>query len=582
MNFTIMQKKIFIFTLSVMGVLVINSCGDEFLEKEPQGQFSPSTILTQEGVEGALVGAYGQLDGIGTDGLTAWHGAVSNWVFGGIASDDAYKGTDAGDQPEQTFIERYVWLTTNQHVFGKWRQLYDGIARSNDVLVSLKEVEEIPEARRAQIEAEARFLRGHYHFEAKKMWNNIPYISDEIWDPADPTSTLVPNTEDTWPLIEADFEAAMGVLPETQSDPGRPTQYAAMAYLAKCHMFQAYPNGQPDPAELTAAKGLLDQIIASGKYSLVAQYHDNFAAETRNNAESIFEIQYSLTSAADGGGNQGDGLAWPYNNGPGGCCGFYQPSHNLVNAYKTDEQGLPMIDTYADEYFLGDEGLSSDDPYTPYAGNLDPRLDWTVGRRGIPYLDWGIHAGRSWVRDQAYAGPYSPKKHIASQAESGTAGWANLNANNYRLLRYGHVLLWAAEAEAGLGDLEKARGYVNQIRARAANPDGFVKMEDGTPAANYVIGLYEQPWTDPAAAQEAIRFEQRLEFAMEGHRFFDLVRWNIAQETLNDYVDKEEQYRTYLNGATFQDRNRYYPIPENAIIFSVKEGNATLQQNDGY
>lgn len=157
-----------------------------------------------------------------------------------------------------------------------------------------------------------------------------------------------------------------------------------------------------------------------------------FRNETQVEAHADFLDYYDLDIIIDGGGNQGNGLAWPYNNGPGGCCGFYQPSHNPVNAFKTDEQGLPLIDTYADDYFLGDEGLSSDDPYTPYAGNLDPRLDWTVGRRGVPYLDWGIHAGRSWVRDQAYAGPYSPKKHIASEAESSTVGWANLHANIYR------------------------------------------------------------------------------------------------------------------------------------------------------
>ena len=568
--------------MSVFSLFIIHACTDEFLEKEPKGQFSPSVLQTKAGVEGMLVGAYGLLDGVGTGGYAPWYAAVSNWVYGGIASDDAYKGTDAGDQPEQTFIERYVWQTTNTHFYGKWRHLYDAISRTNDVLLTVKNVEDITEARRLEIQAEARFLRGHYHFEAKKMWNNIPYIDEETWDPANPESTLIPNTADTWPLIEADFRFAMENLPEVQTEPGRATKYAAMAYLAKSHMFQGFPNGQADPAQMQSAKTLLDQIISSGQYSLVDFFNENSAAESRNNPESIFEIQYSLTPAADGGGNQGDGLAWPYNAGPGGCCGFYQPSHNLVNAYKTDENGLPMIDTYDNEYMTSDEGIGSSDPFTPYQGNLDARLDWTVGRRGIPYLDWGVHAGRDWVRDQTYGGPYSPKKHIASKAASGTSGWVNLNANNYRLIRYSHVLLWAAEAEAALGNLEKAREYVNMIRARAANPEGFVVNEDGSPAANYVVGLYDQPWTDANAAQEAIRFEQRLEFAMEGHRFFDLVRWNIAKPVLNEYIQKEKNLRTYLNGAKFEERNRYYPIPENAITFSSKNGQATLEQNPGY
>jgi hypothetical protein len=587
-----MKKKILFISMFAFSLFITHSCSDEFLEKEPKGQYSPSVLKTREGVEGMLVGAYGLLDGIGTGGYAPWYAAVSNWVYGGIASDDAYKGTDAGDQPEQTFIERYVWQPTNTHFYGKWRHLYDGISRTNDVLVTLREVEDISNERRSQIEAEARFLRGHYHFEAKKMWNNIPYLDEETWNPADPESTLVSNTEDAWPQIEADFQFAMENLPETQNEPGRPTKYAAMAYLAKSHMFQGFPNGQADPARMQAAKKLLDQIIASGQYSLADNFHDNFAAEARNNGESIFEIQYSLTAAADGGGNHGDGLAWPYNAGPGGCCGFYQPSHNLVNAYKTDENGLPMIDTFDDQYMKSDEGISSSESFEPYQDNLDSRLDWTVGRRGIPYLDWGVHPGRDWVRDQAYGGPYSPKKHIASQAKSGTSGWTNLNANNYRLIRYSHVLLWAAEAEAALGNLEQAREYVNMIRARAANPEGFVQVEildaegnptgEFEPAANYVVGLYNQPWTDPNAAQEAIRFEQRLEFAMEGHRFFDLVRWNIAEPVLNEYISKEQKLQTYLNGARFEERNRYYPIPENAITFSSQNGKATLQQNPGY
>lgn len=577
-----MKKKLLYISVSVFSLFIIQACKDEFLDKEPQGQFSPSVLQTREGVEGLLIGAYGLLDGVGTNGYAPWYAAVSNWVYGGIASDDAYKGTDAGDQPEQTFIERYVWQTTNTHFYGKWRHLYDAISRTNDVLNNVKEVVDITEERRLQIQAEARFLRGHYHFEAKKMWNNIPYIDEETWDPTNPESTLVPNTTDSWPQIEADFRFAMENLPEVQNEPGRATKYAAMAYLAKCHMFQGFPNGQADPAQMQSAKTLLDEIIASGQYSLVDLFYLNSTADARNNPESIFEIQYSLTAAADGGGNHGDGLAWPYNAGPGGCCGFYQPSHNLVNAYKTDENGLPMIDTFDNEYMTSDEGISSSDPFTPYQGNLDARLDWTVGRRGIPYLDWGVHAGRDWVRDQSYGGPFSPKKHVASEAASGTSGWVNLNANNYRLIRYSHVLLWAAEAEAALGNLEKAREYVNMIRARAANPEGFVVNEDGTPAANYIVGQYTQAWTDANAAQEAIRFEHRLEFAMEGHRFFDLVRWNIAEPVLNAYINKEKSLRTYLNGASFDERNRYYPIPENAITFSSKNGQATLEQNPGY
>src|SRR5690554_4800770 len=217
------MKKSFLIYIPLLVILLVSSCKEEFLERQPQGQYSPQVLETPRGVEGALVGAYALLDGIGTSGVTDWHAAASNWIYGSVVSDDAYKGSDAGDQPEQTFMERYVWLPTNGHLFGKWRTVYDDVARANDVLITLPKVDEIDDARRSQITAEARFLRGHYHFEAKQMWNNISFISDEFWDPNDPTSVLVPNTENVWPQIEADFRYAAETLPETQAEVGRPT-----------------------------------------------------------------------------------------------------------------------------------------------------------------------------------------------------------------------------------------------------------------------------------------------------------------------------------------------------------------------
>jgi hypothetical protein len=572
------MRKIFIF----LTIIIASSCGDQFLDKKPQGQYNPDIIKTPAGIEGALTGAYAILDGIGTSGVTSWHGAVSNWIFGSVVSDDAYKGSDAGDQPEQTFMERYVWLTTNTHIYGKWRTLYDGIARANDVLKTLPDVTGLAEDRKLQIQAEARFLRGHYHFEAKKMWGNISYIDEQLWDPNNPGSVLVPNTEDAWPKIEADFQYASENLPETQSQAGRPTKYAALAYLAKCHMYQGFPKGVPNVAHLTSAKEALIKVVNSGKYRLTDNYHDNFAAETRNNAESIFEIQYSVTAADGSGGNQGDELTYMYPNGPGGCCGFFQASQNLVNAFKTDAKGMPLIKTFNDEDVKNDEGLLSSAPFDPYTGTLDSRLDWTVGRRGIPFIDWGVHPGRFWIRDQSYAGPYSSKKQIVSKAESGKTGNPRLSTNNYRLIRYSNVLLWLAECEVELGNLEKAREYVNMIRKRAANPDGFVKTDAGKPAANYIVGLYTSAWTDGIAARDAVRFENRLEFAMEGHRYFELVRWGIAVEVLNKYLDKEKSLRTFLSGAKFEEKHNAYPIPQQAIVYSTKNGTATLIQNPGY
>jgi hypothetical protein len=561
------------------------SCGDEYLTKEPQGQFSSSVLATEAGVEGLLLGSYKMLSGTGLDGQAPWENDVQNWVFGGIASDDAYKGTDAGDQPEQSFIEAYDFQSFNGHIRNKWRGLYKGIARANDAINTLKKVERINEATRSRIVAEARFLRGFFHMEARKMWRRPPYISDEVFNIDDVESTKVPNDVEIWPFIEADLQAAMEKLPETQAQVGRPTKWAAMAMLAKAKMYQGWDaSGNANAAKLTEAKALLDQIVQSGRYSLVDKYADNFKVTTRNNAESIFEIQYAINSANDQASNQGVGLAHPYTD-PWGCCGFYQASQNLVNAFKTSPAGLPLLDNFNDSDVTWQ---------TEFTGPLDPRIDHSLGRPGILYKDFKIH-GTDFIRDVSYAGPYSSMKHVAERAGFGIGGWQNLTSNNYRILRYSMVLLWLAEAEVEIGSLERARELVNMVRTRAANPEGFVPkaiqgssrndftIVSGTPAANYNIKNYTTPWADKSLARKAVRFETRLEFSMEGHRFFDLQRWGVAADVLNKYLQVEGVKRVYLSGRTFtKNKNEYFPIPLEAIDRSLKGGVPTLAQDPNY
>jgi len=590
------MKRIYlkIATALVFG-LSITSCQEEFLETVPQGQFSTVDLENGQGVEGILLGAYAMIDGYGLDGQSGWNGTIDNWVYGGVVSDDAYKGTDAGDQPEQSFLEAFDFQPTNLHLRNKWRAVYKGVARSNDVLNTLKQADDVSDARRAQIVAEARFLRGFFHMEARKMWRRVPYIDDNAFDLIDLESSKVPNDKEIWPDIEADFEAAMNALPESQSDVGRPTKWAAQAFLAKAKMFQGWDqsSGAANTAVLSEAKTLLDDILNNGPFALTNTFEENFLVERRNNEESIFEIQFSISSATTAAANEGTTLNYPYTD-PWGCCGFYQPSQNLVNAFKTSESGLPLLDTFNEEDVNNDQGLAWNDPFNAYEGPLDPRLDHTVGRRGILYKRYKIH-GSDFIRDQNYAGPYSPIKHVAEPEFFGIGANPRLSANNYRIMRLDMVILWLAEAEVELGNLERARELVNLIRERAANPEGFVPMavqgaerndftivEDES-AANYVISSYDAPWTDQDVARKAVRMETRLEFAMEGHRFFDLQRWGITAETMNEYLAEEGTKRTYLNNASFEEGvHEYFPVPLEAIERSFRDGSPTLVQDPAF
>jgi hypothetical protein len=341
------------------------------------------------------------------------------------------------------------------------------------------------------------------------------------------------------------------------------------------------------------AKALYDVIIPNGqtsngkKYELQPEYWKNFDANFENSSETVFAQQNSASGTVVAAAETSYELAYPYG-GDFGCCGFYQPSHNLVNAFKLNANGLPLLDgSFNDSDIKNDQGLFSNDPFTnDNTTPLDTRLDWTVGRRGIPYYDWGPHPGRSWIRDQVYAGPYSPKKHVYAKSDVGvlTNGGSNhrQTAKNYNIIRFADVLLMAAEAEVEAGTLEQARTYVNLVRARAGNTVSMVKDANGNPAANYQTKTYTIPFPDKAAARNAVRFERRLELALEGHRFFDLVRWGVAAQVLTTYVTKEKTKRTYQTTASFTaGKNEYYPIANRVIEIARKGGN-TMEQNPGY
>jgi len=588
--------------LFVAFIGLLYACGKKFLDRPPVGVYQPSTMANKAGVEGLLIGAYSLLDGQGGAG-GSWDAAASNWVWGGVCSDDAHKGSDPGDQPDIVSLMTWSESATNSYNLAKWQTCYDGVQRANETLRIMRLAKDLTPADTMQISGEARFLRGHYHFELKKVYGRVPYVDETITYEAG--NWRVPNDVDIWPKIEADFLYAMTNLQAKgyQGSVGRANKYAAEAFLAKAYMFEhKYTDAMPLLSDLVAN----GQTAAGVKYGLVDKFNDNFNAATKNNKESVFAVQNSVNDGSTAANaNAGDVLNFSYEpSAPVSCCGFYQPSFSLANSFKTDPvTGYPMPTTFNNTDLKNDQGLKSDDAFTPdNTITLDPRLDWTVGRRGIPFLDWGVNPGYLYVRNQASGGPYTPIKNAPYASQIGaltdksswTAGYTALNVN---LIRFADVLLWAAECKVEANDLDSAQYFVNLVRSRAANPAGFVHkyIDDAnpqggfsnTPAANYFIKPYAAGYFTTQgqdAARTLVRFERKLELAMEGHRFFDLVRYGTADVELNAYV-KHEVTSGYnlLKGATFvKGKAEYFAIPQSEIDVSTINGKKTLTQNPGY
>lgn len=597
------MKKLSIAMVMLITLTMSNSCSDEFLNKEPWGVTAESVFYSEKGVNALLNGCYGVIGGGGQGLGYDWGASVTNWSFGSAASDDAYKGSEVTDQVPANDVEKWELISTNGYVGQKWRWAIGvGADRVNKTLRVLKITEEqgsISADAAKEIRAEARFIRAFHYFEARLLYGDyLPILTEEIED-----FKTVSNVNAEGAILNfiiEDLKFAWENLPETQAQVGRPTKYAAMALAAKAYL---------QDLKYAEAKPLLDNIINSGKYELMPKYIQNYDIATNNNKESIFEIQNSVNDGAGYGsynGEMGIGLNWPHGGDIGMCCGFHQPSQNLVNAFKVDANGLPLFGTFNDSDFKNDQGIFSEDAFVPDDQTpVDPRLDFTVSRRGIPYKDWGVNRGAQWIRKQSEGGPYLPApKPFLKKAERGsfkdaTGGWmSGVNANNFRYIRYAHILLWRAEVAAFENDIPKALDLVNQIRTRAANDKvmGKVKVfelpatfypwgnsEPGTngsdidwtqPAANYNIGNYTS-FANKDEAMTAVQWEIRLEFATEGMRFFDLRRWDklpgkiggkSMADILNGFAAADLRVRKdFMKGATFSDVDKFIPIPQAQI-----------------
>jgi starch-binding outer membrane protein, SusD/RagB family len=586
------MKKLTIIVATVMLLAMSNSCSDEFLTKVPPGSTSENVFYTAKGIDALLTGTYAIVRGSSLWEVS-WGASIQNWTYGSAASDDAYKGSEITDQTPVNDIEKWAVPTNNGYPADKWRLTIGmGVDRANKTLKVIKITEDaktITAEQAQKFRAEVRFLRALFNFEARLVFGDyIPLLTEETEDPklvsnVNPEGTVLTH-------IINDLKFAWENLPETQAQVGRATKYSAMALAARAYL---------QDLKYAEAKPLLDNIINSGKFSLMDKFIENFEIETNNNRESIFEIQANVNDVNESlNAEMGIGLNWPHGSDIGMCCGFHQPSQNLVNAYKVDANGLPLFDTFNNTDLKNDAGINSGATFVPAEDLLDPRLDFTVSRRGIPYKDWGINRGSDWIRKVSEGGPYLPApKPFFKKSErftlSTTTGWqTGINANNFRYLRYTHILLWRAEVAAFEGDFPRALALVNQIRDRADNEVvmGKVKIyelpasvypwgKDGDvdftkPAANYKIGLYTA-FANKKDAMRAVQWEQRLEFATEGMRFFDLRRWdNLPADVkgkdmatiLNEFATADLRIRAFMAGANFSaTADKYQPIPQGQI-----------------
>jgi hypothetical protein len=587
-----LQAKLIV-PLVILLVSLVYACRKDILNRPILQSLSPAILANKAGVESLLIGTYSLLDGVGGIG-GGINAAGSNWLFGSVAAGDAYKGSEPSDGGNDALpVGNFTYTTSNPYIQSKYTLCFSGVVRANDVLRILPLAKDVPAADVKRITGEAKFLRGYYYFELKKMYNMIPYVDETV------TDGNQPNDKDIWPNIEADLQAGIDNIPALQPNKGRANKWIAVAYLAKAKMFQH---------KFAEAKTLFTDLIANGTkpngdhFALNDNMQKNFSpnAAQKNSVESVFAAQASVNDNSGGNnGNTGDELNFPYNSGPGACCGWFNPSQSLGNSFKTDAvTGLPLFTTFND----GKKVSGKTDPYT---GTVDPRIDITMGRPNIPYLDWG-NPPASWIRDPT-DGVFNPRKNVYSSSEKGTNSstenyWAanEVTSNNVNLMRWSDVLLMAAEAEVEAGDVNIALGYVNQVRHRAANPVWWVykgtdydatKSEyviKTTKADNYLVSEYPAgAFADKNYARTAIHFERKIELAMEGQRFFDLQRWDqgtgsMATE-INAFFAYDINVNSQLTGAHFtKGKNEYYAIPQNQIDLSGATGSSKLKQNPGY
>lgn len=595
------MKNIYLIAIILTG-LAMSACSD-FLEVQPVGKKMERDFYSQTGIDQVITGIYARF----FNGNN-FADVATNYVYGDVLAGDANKGSNFSDQPDFTSLELYQIVTGNGYFNGRWSRSYDAIFRANTVENICNIIkDQLDPTYFAHATGQAAFFRAYYHFEAIKVFGAaVPYVT---WtDLAEATNPLISNVDESgnyiyiWDKVAADFQYAYENLPDDwnhNGEFGRVNKWAALAYLAKLRMYQSSPydgtNGTSN--KWAEVKTLLETVMANGvdpkgtTYRLADTYEELYiAGQSDWTGESIFDVQSSLSGSSDRNSTVAGGATIAMSGALGNNgWGFFQPSYDLVNAYMVDDNGLPYMDgSFRDKATVtNSKPKVANEPETDLTVYLDPRVDFTVGRFGTPFYDWGVlTTSDGWVREATNGGYYLNKKLIPKKSDNGALSLstsAGSTVKNFHLFRYADLLLMYAEALIETGDHAGAREYINQVRARAVNSyllaadettllpttssyvldDKVNNTTAANTAGNYRLGLYpESQFSSKEKAIEALRFERRMELATEGHRWFDLARWGIVSTEVNDFVAFERKHISKYDAAeTYLPKWVVMPIP---------------------
>ncbi len=584
------MRKFIYQILLIVAVLFTYNC-DSQLDIPPKQVLDETLLTNPEDMDGFVTAAYARI----TD-IPSWDSPFSPWWSGSLRSDDSYKGgggtwDGGGWHDMETFV--------NVHPNGwpldyPWYVSYQIIQRCNTAIQKISEmtVEEYP-VRDIRL-GEMFFIRTFVHFRLKQFFKYIPYIDENVVGGTAEFEAVAnrdldqPNDQYLWERILEDFKKAEALLPETQPDLGRVDKNAATAMVARTLMFMAYEQDDAhavvniNRSRLEEALEYLNKLTSQegGKVGLQPDFAENFIRDFDNNTkESIWEIQYSIDDDSSTGGkiNRSEGLNHPFNWGGFICCGFHHISYTMGNAFKTGEDGLPLFETYNEVSYQDDENYLENNQF-------DPRFSHTIAAPGLPWkYDPNLIFEEAGVRNSGEYGFFKSVKELVHPDCDCLLydGW-QFNSMNKRMIRYDEVLLWKAEVLIQLDRWEEALEPINKVRERAANSTDRLVDTDGNPTLDYYVDIYkpgENCTWDRDFAWKAMVWENRLEMAGEGRRFFDLQRWGTLEETMNAYFEVERTRFSWMDPAHFTaGRDEFFPIPQPQINWA--KGNYT--QNPGY